>query len=370
MPAVPAPLKQTTVDSQRRLKSIYFNPTHPAGFTGNAAVLARAARLPLEQTRKWLEAEPTYTLHKAARRRFSTRPYRVGTVDQQWQADLVEMQPYARANQGNRYLLTVIDLFSRYGWAEPLHNKTAKEVAGALERIFQSSGRHPLLLQTDQGKEFENIPMRQMLARYHSRQFAVKSPFKAAIVERFNRTLKTKMWRAFTHQNNYNYLEVLPRLLTAYNQSPHRGLGGRTPAQVVSGPEEQVEVWQEQNPAKEQSSRPRFQVGDRVRLALQKGPFKKGYVPNWTEEVFHVKEVRTFTQPITYKVEDEQGELLEGSFYTEELQRVVPPQLYRIERIVRWWTSKKDGSRMALVKWLGFPASKNSWVPEADIQTV
>ena len=93
-------------------------------------------------------------------------------------------------------------MFSRYGWALPIKSKSPKDVKPAFEEIFKS-GRKPFKLQTDSGLEFESGQMKTFFADHNVEQFSVKSQYKAAMVERFNRTLKTKMWRYFTHNNTY-----------------------------------------------------------------------------------------------------------------------------------------------------------------------
>src|SRR5271154_7591624 len=87
-------------------------------------------------TQDWLQVQRPYTLHKPVRKRYSTRPYKTGGIDQHWQSDLVEMIPYENVNDGYRYILTVIDLFSRHAWAVPLRNKSANEVAAAFRQLF------------------------------------------------------------------------------------------------------------------------------------------------------------------------------------------------------------------------------------------
>src|SRR5271156_229495 len=107
------------------------------------------------------------------------------------------MIPYANVNDGYRYILTLIDLFSRFAWAEPLRDKTGNEVAAALRCVF-AKGRQLQRFQTDDGREFDNQVVQHLLSIENIRFFTVKSQFKAAVCERFNRTLKTKMWHHFT----------------------------------------------------------------------------------------------------------------------------------------------------------------------------
>ena len=111
----------------------------------------------------------------------------------------------------------------------------------AVQSIFRKEGRKPRLLQTDQGKEFENRATRTFLREHGIEQFSVKSPHKAAVVERFNRTLKEKMWRYLTYKNTEKWIDVLPLLIKEYNNAHHRIIG-RTPASINEF--NAMDVWQ------------------------------------------------------------------------------------------------------------------------------
>ena len=189
-------------EEEKRLKEIYYNPNHPAGL-GSIAALAAAANVSVRKTKEWLLAQPTYTLHRRALKRYPTRKYYVNDIDDQWQMDLADMVQVQSKNQNFRYILTCIDILSRYAWARPLKTKSGNEVAAAIEDIFTISGRIPKRVQTDQGREFYNAPVKRLLESKNVELFSVKSPNKAALVERFNRTLKTKIWKMFTSRNNH-----------------------------------------------------------------------------------------------------------------------------------------------------------------------
>ena len=189
------------------LKSIYYNPKHSAGFA-SAKKLAEASGQSEKQVKEWLKSQPTYTLHKSARKNYPTRHYIVHDIDHQWQADLADVSLISKKNKGYNFILTVIDLFSRYAWARPLKTKRGDEVAAAFKNIF-SGGRIPKRIQTDQGKEFENRHVRALFAEHGIELFSVNSAYKAAVVEHFNRTLKTKMWRYFTANLSEKWTQVL-----------------------------------------------------------------------------------------------------------------------------------------------------------------
>jgi transposase InsO family protein len=201
------------------MDKLYYNISHPASLWG-VQRLQRAAKTP--NVKRWLETQRAYTLHKPVRSKFSTRRTRTSHFGAQWQADIVDMSAHSRINKGYRYILTVIDVFSRYAWAQPLKTKSAKEILLTFKNIFKTV--HPQYLQTDRGKEFENSLFQSFLRERNVKWFAVTSSVKASLCERFNRTLKTRMFRYFTHSGHYKWTDVLSSLVSSYNQSIHRSL--------------------------------------------------------------------------------------------------------------------------------------------------
>ena len=133
---------------EETLRSIYYNVKHPVGFS-SIAKLAKASGYSQAKDKMWLKAQPTYALHRQARKKYSTRKYIVHDIDEQWHADLADASLTASQNNGYRLILTVINIFSRYAWARPLKTKSGNEVTAAFEDIFKE-GRIPRRIQTDQ----------------------------------------------------------------------------------------------------------------------------------------------------------------------------------------------------------------------------
>ena len=179
------------------------------------------------------------------------------------------------------------------------------------------------------------------------------------MVERFNRTLKERLWRYFTKTNSMRYLDVLPDLVRAYNHTFHRSIK-RAPIEVNT--KNQEDVWfQLYGGGKKRESRPKLKVGDRVRISKTRRVFKKGYLPSWTRELFTVHTVIN-THPVTYTIKDDHDEVLKGTFYEQELQKVGDKEEYQIEAVLDQRVGKK-GQREYLVKWLGYDTSFNQWIP-------
>jgi len=343
----------------KKLEAIYYDPNHPAAY-GGIGKLSKAASLPVKVVTDWLKSQPTYTLHKPARRQgYKTRKYFTSGIDHQWQCDLMDMQAEAKFNDGYKYILTVIDLFSRQAWAQPVMTKSPIHVKPAFEKIFTSTGRKPLKIQSDQGLEFESKTMKDFFQSHKIIQFSVKSQFKAAIVERLNRTLKDRLWRHFTRWNTRKWLEVLPQILVGYNQSFHRGIK-TTPNDINK--DNEMWLWLQREPmGATRTASKKFKVGDHVRINRQKGQFEQGYLPNWSEEVYTIYKI-ILGNPTQYKIKDYEDNIVEGSFYIEEIQLVDKPETFRIERIIE--TRKVRGKNQYLIKWLGYPNQFNQWIDE------
>ena len=187
---------------------------------GGVTRFAKSQGITLKRARKLLEQDLGYTLHKPRRRNFPTLPVKVFTIDEQWVADLIEVITISKQNKGYKYLLTVVDVFSKHVWVEPLKNKTGQAVADAFEKILKQ-GRIPIQLQTGDGKEFNNKTFQTLMSRYKIHHFSTSGDTKASVVERSNRTLKQRLYRYFTTNNTLKFVSVLPSLVKGYNRSYH-----------------------------------------------------------------------------------------------------------------------------------------------------
>ena len=129
-----------------------------------------------------------------------------------WQIDLADLAKFSRFNNGSRYLLTCIDVFSKHAWVEPIVNKKAPTVLEAFKKIIES-GRKPIRIQADQGSEFLNKDFKTYLNSEGIFFYYVNSELKASVVERFNRTIKEKIFKYFTLSNTSSILTYYSLLL-------------------------------------------------------------------------------------------------------------------------------------------------------------
>ena len=348
------------------MDKIYFNPENPASF-GSVKELQLASGESLKTVKSWLKQQNAYTLHKTVKRKFTRRKVIVGGIDHQWQCDLIDVGSFK--NKNIKFLLTVIDVFSKYAWVVPVKNKTNKIMVQAFASILNKSKRKPFKLQSDDGTEFKGKMFQDFLGENHIDWFASKNmDTKATVVERFNRTIMAKLSKYMTHKGTKNFLNVLPSFVKSYNGKVHSSTG-IAPKGVNSQNAEYI--WQklyEDGPVNERRVKQKqrenpIPLHTPVRLVKNKQTFKKSYLQGWTDEVFHIIQVIN-TQPFTYRVGDFQGEIIDGSFYSNELQEV-DPQLYFVEKILK--TRTKGRIKQNLVKWKGYPDSANTWIEAKTI---
>ena len=288
-------------------------------------------------------------LHKPITRNVRKRRVISHGIDKIWAADLVEMQKYSKWNKGIKYLLMLIDVFSKYGWIVPLKDKKTESVTLAFVTIFKKSKRKPEKLWTDKGSEFISKHFKNFLKRHNITLYHTQNEEKSSVVERWNRTIKKRMWKMFSANNNTVYWDKLDKLVDDYNNRNHSSIKMSPTEASNKGNEKQVFTNLYKDEIFLRPGKPKFSIGDKVRISKYKRRvFDKGYTPNWTEEVFVIDKVN-LTKPVTYNVVDLLGEKVEGSFYEKELQ-LAKQQTFRIEKVVRHDNKKKK----LLVKWKGY----------------
>jgi hypothetical protein len=344
------------------MEAAYYDPRQPGSFT-SVRNLQRSTGKNRTSVLKFLTGQDSYTLHKPTRVRFPRRRTYAKGINDLFQADLVDVSNISSHNDRYRYILTCIDVFSKNAWAIPLKTKGAQEVTSAFEIIL--ADRKCTMLQTDKGTEWLNSRFQTMLRQNDIKFYTSENDdIKAAVVERFNRTLKSKMWRYFTYKSTHRFLDVLPDLLHSYNNTYHSSIGMK-PSEVDVSNEDRVRhrLYPRQSKKK---LKWRYSLNDKVRISMRRLPFRKGYTGNWSEEFFIIT-ARHPTKPVTYGIKDLSSEDIKGKFYEHELQKVDKrDDVYIIEKILK--TRKRAGRIEYLVKWRSYPDKFNSWVD--DVKTI
>ena len=214
-----------------------------------------------------------------------------------------------------------------------------------------SEGRKPNKILVDQGSEFYNQSFKDFSKINNIEMYSTYNEGKSVVAKRFIRTLKNKKYKHMTAISKNVYVDVLDDMVNKYNNTLHKTIEIK-PIDVTS------DSYAEYNKESNKKS-PKFKVNDHVRISKYKIIFAKGYVPNWSEEVFIVSKIKN-TAPWTYTISDFNGEPITGTFYEKELQKTNQKE-FRIEK-----AHKRKGNRL-YVKWKGYDKRFNSWINKRDI---
>ena len=343
-------LKDKHIADEKMIKAInelpYKDQQYGTFLVKNIIKSKRKLGLGVENHNKILSEE----LHKSKRKNYPRRKIIVNYINEIFAADLVEIQKFAKLNKGYRYLLTCIDIFSKFAWVIPLKDKKGITIKNALEKIFNE--RKPKYLWTDKGKEFYNKQVETLLNENNIKLYSTNnSEIKSAVIERFNRTFKNMMYKKFTENNNTIFYNILDELVKNYNNKYHSTIK-MTP---IEGSKKVNENKIKNIYNFEKTKKPgKFKIGDKVRISLEKNIFEKGYETNWTQEIFEIYDIKYSNVPYYY-LKDLNNEKLQGTFYEQELQKT-KQDLYTIEKILK---TNKD---KIYVKWRGYDNSFNSWI--------
>ena len=290
-------------------------------------------------------------LHKPIIRKFEKRKVYSIFKDNIWAVDLADMQLLSKYNKGIRFLLCVIDIFSKYAWVVPLKDKKGISIVKALQSILKQSNSKPNKIWVDKGSEFYNAYFKKWLRDNDIVMYSTHNEGKSVVAERFIRTLKSKIYKYMTSISKNVYINKLDDIVDEYNNTYHTTIKMK-PLDVKDNT--YINADKEIN-----NKDPEFKVGDHVRISKYKNIFDKGFMSNWSEKGFVIKKVKN-TVPWTYVINDLNGEEIIGTFYEKELQKTNQEE-FRIEKVIR-----RKGDKL-YVKWKGYDNSFNSWIDKKDI---
>ena len=159
---------------------------------------------------------------KGPKKNYATNKSNVYYSDDIWSLDILDLKNYgSENNSGYRYVLVIIDNFSKFGWTVPLKNKNAQTLKDSLDNILLSSKRKPNLIESDRGKEFYNNIFQDFLNKNNIKLFSRNSSFGAVFAERFNRTIRDLLKKVVFEKRDANWIDVLPTITKQYNNGVH-----------------------------------------------------------------------------------------------------------------------------------------------------
>ena len=236
-------------------------------------------------------------------------------------ADLIEFAQYSRFNRGYKFILLVIDCFSRMMYVSPMKTKSASDCLEAFQNIFDKLERYPVHIVTDRGKEFFNYKLQNFFLSTGVNHYAIptKTDSKASLAERAIRTIKARLQKIFFVNKSNRWIDVLDQVCNNYNKTPHRSIGMK-PVDVTA--ENRKQVYKRLYPYRSLTTVCRLNIGDKVRRVREKKEFEKGYTENWSKEVYIVDAVRQSQTVCYYKIKTLDNRPVPGIFYYQQLNLV------------------------------------------------
>lgn len=355
------------------IKRAYTDPESPASFSSAKNVLAEVKKkypkTNLKEVEDELERLPVFTKNRKRRVRFK----RLRTIPSGFmsdvQVDLADFQKYAEQNNNFKYILVGQDVLSRLFFAAPTKSKASNHMIAAFNRIIKQMPQAPRTIYSDKGVEFVAGPVKRHLHSMLIKTRVTQSPdVKAGVAERAIRTLKGRLFKYLGLHETMRWLDVLPKIVASLNRTKCRTTGMRP---IDVGFHNATEVWNRVygQAAEVEKKKPKYEQGDKVRIAKQKTTFEKSYWPNYTDEVYEVEKVMAKkNEPHTYDLKTKEGIPIAGKFYTPELSRTKYDRDSKlvIEKILA--TRKRRGLTEYLAKWKGRPEEQAAWITQADVE--
>ena len=253
---------------------------------------------------------------KPPKKYYATNKTDVYHIDDIWSLDILDLKDYGpENNRGFRYVLVVIDNFSKFGWTIPLKNKNAQTIKDSFENILISSKRKPNLIESDRGKEFYNNTFQDFLNKNNIKLYSRNSSYGAVFAERFNRTIRDLLKKIVFEHGDGNWIDILPTITKQYNNKVHSS----TKLTPIQASLKKNEGYVYKNLLdKRKKVQPKFQINDLVRTADLKKTFSKGDTTNWSYKLYKITEIVNDTIP-SYKINNLSERYIESLLKKTEL---------------------------------------------------
>ena len=371
------------------LDQIYHDSSNPGGFSTFGKLYEKAHKInPIinkQDVKVYLQTQQSHTRFGLVPKRFIKKPVDVVRPGHLIGADLADLtDSYRKMNDNYRYLLFIIDCFSRKLWVIPLEDKRGKTIATKFDLFFKLSPYKYNLLWVDEGGEFFSKHTKKVTLKHDVKIYHVfNRRFKCSYAERVIQTIKRKLFKTLAHFNTMKFVHHLSNIVTGYNNTPHRGLGGLTPNTVhnITNPQtlDDLAKWQHTRKLRNYGSsisratsrinlsqRDILSEGTLVRLLCNEseGVFNKSYLPIYSHEIFVIDKVELL-KPTIYHLKDLMDEPIRGVVYRAEIKQTSLPDYFPIEKILK--TRTKAGKKQHFVKYIGWPEKFSSWISEADV---
>ena len=355
------------------INDAYF-ADNPFSFGGKYKLIKQYGSKNEDKIDETLEHNDIYSRFKEYRRPSKFSPIFVYRKRELFQADVGFIdKEYAAASGGYKYIFVVIDCFTKYAWVYPLKENNGKNAIECFEDVLSKCGRKPERLQTDRGSEFKNKAFEKFIRDRKIHHYFSYSDRKCPIVERFMKTIQQIIYKICAQQRTLNWITTLDKAMKIYSSAYHSTIKmSPSEAEKAENQSELVQTYVNKYAAAEKSpQKPKFKVGDTVRIFYKRHAFHRAYDENFTREYFTIAEVLDNLPVIRYTLKDYSGEPITGSFFQNELVAYK----HSLNGADDFWegnaiaerTNRRTKKKEYKIRWVGWPEKYDEWV-DADNQ--
>ena len=235
-------------------------------------------------------------------------------------SDTINYRSYGMPqNQNYKYIMVLVDVFSKKAWAQPMKRMKDFDATIAMEKMLKTVPDFPKIVITDLGTEYYNSKMANLFSRFGIKHYSIRGKHKACVAERFIRTLKSRLEKYFWDKRTHKWIDVLEQFIQNYNNTYHRSI--KMSPNAVNENNRKI-VFDNLYPNINDNTPPRLHKGDKVRLLKTKNIFEKGYTRSWTTNLYEITNTFSDGGVDYYEISDLEGNILPRKKYYWELNLV------------------------------------------------
>lgn len=355
--------------NEENINRDYFQH-YPHSFGGKYRLYKFYGKENRRQVERALHKNDIYTRFKQYKRSKTYSPIYVYKKRELFQSDVVFFtnEEMVKVNAGYRYLFTCIDVFTKMAWVYPMKNNKCQTVMECFKDILIKCGEKPERLNSDRGSELICKKFELFLKKSNIFHYLSYSERKCPVIERFNLTIQRILYKMMAKHNTLTWSKFLNPAMNIYLNRFHRTIK-MSPIDAEKD-ENQIEVrktyFEKYLKADLKQRKPKFRLGESVRIWKKRGTFHRGYMEDFTREHFIISKVLNNLPVPRYKLKDYNGEEIVGSFFENELVQYNPSEFYE-SQVIKKRKNKKNGLEY-LIHYIGYPSSMDQWVKVKDLK--
>jgi hypothetical protein len=294
------------MNSEENMRAIYRNIKSIPSYSSKIA--------------EFLRRNENSSLFRQVRHNYPRRRIRAYYPYHIMMSDTINYRSYAMPiNNNYKYIMVLVDVFSKRAWAEPMKRINEFDATIAMENMLRKLPDIPQTIITDKGTEYYNSKMKNLFDRMAIKHYSIRGKHKACVAERFIRTLKGRLEKYFWAIKKHKWIDVLQQFIQNYNETFHRSIK-MAPNDVNET--NRADVFKTLYPLSKDKKSPRLSIGDLVRLLKPKTIFNKGYAQSWTKEIYKIEKAFSESAVDFYTISDREGNILPRNKYYWELNLV------------------------------------------------